>query len=289
MSRVVPEQAAPVRSPLKRRKSAICGSCGGGTYKGRLLCSKCEIAQVPRKRLRPPEERARHEAGDHSLCNPQSAAHGICSQCGKTIAVARSSAPPERRRCRVCQNLGGRSELLTLTCANVECGREFTRKARAVVNDHPCCSQSCSSKVAIRRGLMPNSLPQIPGVSRDDRRRARCRRRYLRHAQTWDGITDQEILDRDGWRCQIPGCKRRPIRKDARFPHPRSKSIDHIVPLSLGGDDVAANKRAAHLTCNVARGNRMTSEQLPLFGSLREAPLVTRIEIGRKVKRGAAV
>lgn len=229
-------------------------------------------AGKPRKPLSP------CRTGDHSGCQPD-ARHGVCSKCGKAILLGRSSAPPDRRRCRDCWSQ--RAEWLTLVCANAECGREFARKAYAVANDHPCCSQSCSTKVAIQHGLMPNSLPRTPGVTRKDARKARCRTRFLRHAQTWDGIPDEEILERDGWRCQIPGCKRRPIRKDAQFPHPRSKSIDHIVPLSLGGDDVAANKRAAHLVCNVARGNRMAEEQLPLFGSVREAPLITRIEEGR--------
>jgi hypothetical protein len=113
---------------------------------------------------------------------------------------------------------------------------------------------------------------------------AQSRTRRLRHAQTWDGITDEEILQRDGWRCQIPGCNRRPIRKDLRFPHPRSKSIDHIVPLSLGGDDTAANKRAAHLKCNIARSANAGDEQIALFGSLREPPLVTRTVTGAVVK-----
>lgn len=118
--------------------------------------------------------------------------------------------------------------------------------------------------------------PPFAGVTdRATRQHAKSRARRLRLAQTWDGISDGEILERDGWRCQVPGCKRRPIRKDARFPHLRSKSIDHIVPLSLGGDDTAANKRAAHLGCNIARGNRVGFEQTALFGVIREPPLAT--------------
>jgi 5-methylcytosine-specific restriction endonuclease McrA len=104
---------------------------------------------------------------------------------------------------------------------------------------------------------------------------AQARKRRLHHAQTWDGITDEEILERDGWRCQIPDCGRRPIRKDVKYPHPRSKSIDHIIPLAHGGDDTAVNKRAAHLGCNLARGDKMGDEQVALFGSLREPPLAT--------------
>jgi hypothetical protein len=109
-------------------------------------------------------------------------------------------------------------------------------------------------------------------ATRKMRRTVRCRERSLRHAQTWDGITDQEIFERDGWRCQIPDCRyrSRKINRRYKYPDPRSPGIDHIVPLSLGGDDTSVNKRAAHHGCNMARGNRMGEEQLPLFGSVRE-------------------
>jgi hypothetical protein len=131
---------------------------------------------------------------------------------------------------------------------------------------------------------MPNSLPANGvKVDRATRDQAKSRARRLRKALTWDGISDEEILERDGWRCQIPGCKRRPIRKDLKFPHSRSKSIDHVVPLSHGGDDTAANKRAAHLGCNMARGNQMGTEQMALFGVVRELPLAS--EVGGSPRR----
>jgi HNH endonuclease len=101
---------------------------------------------------------------------------------------------------------------------------------------------------------------------------AQARKRRLHHAQTWDGITDEEILERDGWRC---GICRKVIGKKFKYPHPRSKSIDHVIPLSHGGDDTAVNKRAAHLGCNLARGDQMGEEQVALFGSIREPPLAT--------------
>ncbi|TAL08223.1 MAG: HNH endonuclease [Nitrospirae bacterium] len=33
-------------------------------------------------------------------------------------------------------------------------------------------------------------------------------------------------------------------------------SIDHIIPLSKGGDDIFSNVRATHYSCNSRRGNR---------------------------------
>lgn len=54
----------------------------------------------------------------------------------------------------------------------------------------------------------------------------------------------------------ICGICRRPIDKTLRYPDPWSKSVDLIVPWSLGGSarDIH-NLQPAHLFCNVSRGN----------------------------------
>jgi hypothetical protein len=187
------------------------------------------------------------------------------------IRLSTNSAPPERRRCRECQRANPKTLQLDPRVCD-QCGITYVPKP-AHRPDQRFCSKACAQTW---RNLMRAPVPRSerPADWERTRQRAKSRARHLRHAQSWDGITDEEILERDGWRCQIPGCKRRPIRRDVKFPHPRSKSIDHIIPLSLGGDDTAVNKRAAHLACNAARGNRMGEEQLPLIGSLREAPLM---------------
>lgn len=227
-----------------------------------------------------PPRLPRHRAGDHGLCNPDSPGHGACSECGKTVAVSPTSLPPERRRCRDCQRARPRRvQLPARTCEL--CQESYIPKYRFQAGrPQRFCSKSCAR--AWQNGARPPYKRQVvTGVAR---KVALARERRLRHAQTWDGITDEEILERDGWRCQIPGCKRRPIRKDVKYPHPRSKSIDHIVPLSLGGDDTAVNKRAAHFGCNTARGNETDDEQMALFGSVREPPLVTRTHNGATVR-----
>jgi len=126
------------------------------------------------------------------------------------------------------------------------------------VQDRPpqqYCSLSCASKANNRAYW--KDRPKSNGAGRVAARR----RRRMRHQATWDRITDQQILERDKWMCWI--CKRR-IGKTFKYPHPRSASIDHLLPLSLGGDDTAFNKKAAHLRCNMARGNGRPGEQLPL-------------------------
>lgn len=55
--------------------------------------------------------------------------------------------------------------------------------------------------------------------------------------------------------CAICGL---PIDKSLKSPHPMSPSVDHIIPISKGGDATAIdNLQLAHRTCN-----RMKSDKL---------------------------
>lgn len=91
---------------------------------------------------------------------------------------------------------------------------------------------------------------------------ARRRRRARERGGRSESYFSSEIADRDGWICQI--CRKR-IGKSYKWPHSRSLSIDHIIPVSRGGDDVKANVQAAHLRCNMSKHDRGT-DQLRLIG-----------------------
>lgn len=69
-------------------------------------------------------------------------------------------------------------------------------------------------------------------------------------------FTAAEIFERDDWVC---GLCREPIPRDAPRRDPMSASLDHIVPLSLGGLHSPENTQAAHLICNGRKGNRVTA------------------------------
>jgi hypothetical protein len=103
--------------------------------------------------------------------------------------------------------------------------------------------------------------------TRRQRDRMKTRRRRARtHDPLAEDIYVEVVGKRDGWRCGIPGCRRRTIDPAKRHPHPLSPSIDHIEPLSKGGLHTYANVRIAHLRCNIARSNRFEHEQLALIG-----------------------
>lgn len=88
------------------------------------------------------------------------------------------------------------------------------------------------------------------------------RRRALMRAARSEPYTAVEIADRDGWKCQRCGER---IGRTLKWPHPRSLSIDHIIPVTRGGDDLKVNVQAAHLRCNERKGNRGV-DQLRLIG-----------------------
>lgn len=62
-----------------------------------------------------------------------------------------------------------------------------------------------------------------------------------------------ELFDRDGWVCQLCG---EPVDPELKRPNVMAPTIDHIVPLSLGGDHTMENCQLAHLSCNSSKGNR---------------------------------
>lgn len=97
---------------------------------------------------------------------------------------------------------------------------------------------------------------------RNHRRRQNKRRRAVKHGAHADDIDPDAIYERDGWRCGICGCK---VDSDLPYPHSMSVSLDHIIPLSLGGSHTKDNVQCAHLRCNISKGNR-GQDQLLLIG-----------------------
>ena len=58
--------------------------------------------------------------------------------------------------------------------------------------------------------------------------------------------------------CAICG---KPIAYEEKFPHPLSATVDHIIPISLGGhpSDIS-NLQPAHFCCNRAKADKLMKD-----------------------------
>lgn len=74
----------------------------------------------------------------------------------------------------------------------------------------------------------------------------KLRRAREKGAEKTEVIHLSVLADRDGWICHL--CKEL-VQKD-------SWSMDHLIPLSLGGNHTYDNVALAHRLCNVRRGNK---------------------------------
>ena len=117
-----------------------------------------------------------------------------------------------------------------------ECGKEYI----PLVSNQIYCSKNCRDRVYARNN---------PDYAAAKRHRRRSRLASVEHEE----IAASEIYERDGWRCGICGKR---VNKKLKYPDPLSSTLDHIIPLSLGGPHTKSNLQLAHYICNITKGNR---------------------------------
>jgi hypothetical protein len=87
----------------------------------------------------------------------------------------------------------------------------------------------------------------------------RKKRKALQKGATVETIDLIQVYESLNWVCGICGKK---INKKLNYPHPKSASLDHIIPLTKGGNHILNNVQPAHLICNKSKGNRISNIQL---------------------------
>jgi hypothetical protein len=128
------------------------------------------------------------------------------------------------------------------TCGRcVECGESFVMRGVRSTFGYRHCSPRCGKR-SERRAYR-------------ERRRARVRggERVYRLA----------VFERDGWKCQLCG---KQVARGEVVPHPLAPTLDHILPVSVGGSHVLANVQTAHFICNSRKGAGAANDQLRLVG-----------------------
>lgn len=97
-------------------------------------------------------------------------------------------------------------------------------------------------------------LAQYAEEHRDQIQAKSSRRRALKAMTTTGPIDIAALWAEQADLCGLCG---EPIDRQLRWPDPQSQSLDHIVPLALGGTHTQDNVQMAHLLCNVKKGHRV--------------------------------
>lgn len=101
------------------------------------------------------------------------------------------------------------------------------------------CSKSCASTMIER--------PVKTLAPKGNTHQARARRFGVKY----ETVIKIKVFERDGWFCVI--CQT-PVDRTVEWPHPDSASLDHVVPLSRGGEHAYRNTQCSHFRCNIAKG-----------------------------------
>ena len=90
------------------------------------------------------------------------------------------------------------------------------------------------------------------------------KRRANKLKATVEDFNPSEVFKRDNYICQLCGCKTRPDFKNQY--HPKYPNLDHIIPLTKGGEHSRRNTQCLCHQCNMEKHNTGTGDQLRLFG-----------------------
>lgn len=121
------------------------------------------------------------------------------------------------------------------------CGEMFKGKKNRA---NKFCSWECYYKKRTNGGFVRNYSTKVfvdSGLKRA--------RKYNAKRET---INVRKVFDNDNWLCGICG---ELVDKEIPYPDRESASVDHIVPLSKGGNHTYDNLQIAHLQCNLKKHN----------------------------------
>ena len=93
------------------------------------------------------------------------------------------------------------------------------------------------------------------------------------------------VMTERGWICHICG---EPIDKNRRTPDPHSLSLDHVVPVALGGTNDIGNLAPSHLACNVHRQTKPLVEHRvgQILGNLTTLQMLMLLTVCKNVQTG---
>ena len=227
------DNAERIRARRRRNPQGLtCQECGI-SFLGHGNAKRCRSCKDKRAQRQPRTPTACSTSG----CDALTHARGMCKVHYSRWRTATSDAVKARNAAR--RFIGPHARVITCE----DCGK---REAKPPTGGKTTRCTDCQRKRD--RALMRDRERERLANDAEYRaisylRSARGRRRRRR-----------AVFERDGWTCGICG---RDVDPTLSHPHPMSASVDHILPLSLGGTDDRDNLQCSHLLCNITKGNRV--------------------------------
>lgn len=111
-----------------------------------------------------------------------------------------------------------------------------------------------------KQSWMKRCLPCAAEYETQYRQDKARRQRALKRGATVEMVHAGKVFDRDGWRCQLCGCKT-PKAKRGTYDND-APELDHIMPLSKGGEHSYLNTQCACRKCNIAKSSKPMGQML---------------------------
>jgi 5-methylcytosine-specific restriction endonuclease McrA len=194
---------------------------------------------------------------------------------GKEIVSRRWKARFRIFMCNVCRKLTSAGVVCSASCRTKwNTLRQRTYAAAVhIVQSRSCvvCHTDFTPPYGDKRRMFCSKRCLTRATKRISKPLRRARQRRV----DAESINPLKVFIRDGWRCQL--CYRRLSQRHVA-PHPLTPTLDHIVPLALGGAHRYSNVQAVHLKCNYRKGIRVCGSQFPLaLGGGRGMQLSTAV------------
>lgn len=271
---------------MSRRADTPCSKCGrllwGGTTSlpaGRRICQPCRRAR-PDKPAHPIKSRG-FCAGCATWYESTGSGVRYCSiQCHNRATVhLRTQSQAPLVACPICGKAFKRTHDRTRFCskrcyaaslAGDGCWPDGTWAWRSLVEVGQCAVCGDATCVRAGRQLICGTCRRVDYrrayyAANRDKFIASAHRRARRMAGAFvENVNPSVVYERDKWICHL--CGEPTLRKPRWKRDPLMASLDHVIPISRGGDHSYANVACSHLRCNYAKGNRGGGEQLALVG-----------------------
>jgi 5-methylcytosine-specific restriction endonuclease McrA len=175
----------------------------------------------------------------------------LAERAGRRLRVHLSE---QRRSCTVCSEPFQPSTATHKTCSSV-CKIAWA-KQRAVAHRGVMerrCRECAAEFIEDHQHRRIAFCSLSCGNSHNGRVKEALKRARKRHPNS-QRVNPLAVFLRDGWECKI--CFEEAPRQYLGGMHDRAPTLDHIIPLSNGGQHTYQNTQCAHRKCNVLKGAR---------------------------------